>query len=130
VAPPSAPAAPETLPSPPPAEPTKPPRPGPPPRKVASPPPLILSAAPKLILIPETKELFFALVPDRDLDLFFSRAEMRYYYHRKGRWYSTRHYSGPWSPVGPQELPEDLQKASPIELKTRILPTLLKRPGG
>ncbi len=129
VAPPPAPAIPETSATPPPAEPTKPSRPSPSPRKPAS-PPLVLSAAPKLILIPETKDLFFAVVPDRDLDLFFSRAEMRYYYHRKGRWYSTRYYSGPWSPVEPQELPEDLQKASPMELKARILPLLLKRPGG
>ncbi len=128
-APPQAPAAPKTPAVPPPAA-KKPPRPTPPPRKAVS-SPLILSAAPTLILIPETQELFFALVPDRDLDLFFSKAKMRYYYYHKGRWYSTRYYRGPWRPVDPQELPEDLKKASPIELKSRILPILLlKRPGG
>lgn len=89
-----------------------------------------MSTAPKLILIPGTEELFLAIVPERSLDLFFSRAKMRYYYHRKGRWYSARHYKGPWVAVGVKELPEELKKSSPTELKQRVLPALLKRPKG
>lgn len=71
-----------------------------------------------------------AVVPEQDLDLFFSRARVRYYYHREGRWYSAGFYKGPWVPVGPDELPEELQRFSPAELKGRVPPEQLKKRRG
>lgn len=101
------------------------------PRPLPAPEPSItLTSAPWLILIPGTKELFLAIVPKQDLDLFFSRARMRYYYHRDGRWYSAKFYKDPWIPVGSEELPEELQKFSPAELKGRIPLEQVKRRRG
>ena len=118
---------------PPPSPPAPAPRklPPPAPKKPATPePPISLASAPWLILIPGTKELFLAVVPEQDLDLFFSQARVRYYYHREGRWYSAGFYKGPWVPVGSDELPEELRKFSPAELKRRVPPEQLKKRRG
>lgn len=136
--PPPEPSPPVATPAPPPSSPPPPPQ-APAPRKVPTPvlekpappkPPLTLASAPWLILIPGTKELFLAVVPEQDLDLFFSRARVRYYYHWEGRWYSAGFYKGPWAPVGFNELPEELQKFSPAELKGRVPPERLKKRRG